>query len=72
MISRKQVQAHINSKLYIRHLDLDVFVIDCHTIKIVGRGIQKTFKSNRAAKAWVTRIDNAELCKRVDASMSAY
>ena len=70
MISRKEVQAHITSKLYIRQLDLDVFTT-LEGLRIIGRGIDKTFTSNRAAKAFVTRIDNAELYRRADARVAS-
>jgi hypothetical protein len=70
--NRKEVQAHVFTKLNIKHLDLDVYTTESG-LRIVGRqGIDKTFTSNRAAKAWVTRLDNQELCRRVDAQMALY
>ena len=69
MISRKEVQAHITGKLYIRQLDLDVFTTP-DGLRITGRGIDKTFASNRAAKAFVTRLDTAELCRRANARVA--
>lgn len=70
MVSRKEVQAHIQTKLYLTHFDLDVILIDLNgnpCLKIVNRtGIEKVFKSTKAAKSWITRLDNKELCRRVD------
>ena len=70
--NRKEVQAHIFSKLYIRNLGLDVFTVE-NGLRIVGRnGIDRTFASNRAAKAWATRLDNQEQCRRADALVALY
>jgi hypothetical protein len=67
MVSRKKVQAHISSKLYLKHLDLDVFTQD-GVLRIVGRnGIDKTFATDRAAKLWATKLDNQEQCRRANA-----
>ena len=66
MVSRKKVQAHISSKLYLKHLDLDVFTHD-GVLRIVGRGIDKTFATDRAAKLWATKLDNQEQCRRANA-----
>jgi hypothetical protein len=68
MISRKEVQTHISNKPYLRQLDLDVFKTQ-DGLRIVGRGIDKTFATNRGAKTFVTRLNNAELCRRVDARL---
>ena len=66
MVSRKKVQSHIYSKQYIKHLDLDVFVQD-GMIRIIGKGgIDQRFASDRAAKTWVTKLDNQELCRRAN------
>jgi hypothetical protein len=67
-VSPKEVRAHIQGKSYLKHLDLDVFRTEDGQIQIKGRnGIDETFKTTRAAKLWVSKLDNAELNRRANA-----
>jgi hypothetical protein len=68
--SLKAIRAHIESKLYASDLDLDVTRSECGQVRIVGRNVDKSFKTERAAKSYVTKLDNQLLYAMADSRLA--
>ncbi|MGL5060298.1 MAG: hypothetical protein ACRC62_09965 [Microcoleus sp.] len=72
MISAKAIRAHLTEKCpQLWRMDIDVFVKDQVELILVDRsGVEKKFKSNRAAKMYLTKLNNSILCRSANAILS--
>lgn len=73
MLSTNEIRKHVTTKTYLKPFDLDVFALRDEQGNMTGIEIRShrtgeawQFKSNRAAKTWLTKWDNQIMCDKVN------